>query len=133
MYAFGQVINLSLLLALAALSWVLPRLYGLWGMFGVQLGVGAGFLLMGFIALATGVWERYEDGLMIVGLLFQAVLFNCLLLPVAIVAIRAHGRQRHVASRAERGLCSHCGYDLRATPDRCPEWGTDCDAGVARK
>jgi hypothetical protein len=32
--------------------------------------------------------------------------------------------RRRVISRQKENRCIHCGYDLRATPDQCPECGT---------
>jgi hypothetical protein len=48
-------------------------------------------------------------------LLITAVVF----LPAAMIVIQQFLRQRRVAA----GRCTACGYDLRATPERCPECG----------
>jgi hypothetical protein len=52
---------------------------------------------------------------------YWAPLFAGAVLPLIVLrrAAREHRRRR----AARRGICPTCGYDLRATPDRCPECG----------
>jgi hypothetical protein len=56
----------------------------------------------------------------------------CLLLILPILSatrIRSASCRRQ---RIARGECAHCGYDLRASPERCPECGATCDVKNAR-
>jgi hypothetical protein len=46
-----------------------------------------------------------------------------LLLTIPLPALWYFDRRRN-AARSYQGRCVRCGYDLRATPDRCPECGT---------
>lgn len=60
----------------------------------------------------TAVYIEFSCG-------YLVVLCLILGLPAMKSFARAIRKRRHGP-----GLCRHCGYDLRATPDRCPECGT---------
>jgi hypothetical protein len=53
---------------------------------------------------------------------YWLIVASMFLLPCA--AIIAWRRERKVRLRHRVGQCGRCGYDLRATPERCPECGT---------
>ena len=54
---------------------------------------------------------------------FTQMVAPLLILPMFCL-LRWHWNRRRAAWRLENHLCSVCAYDLRASPDRCPECGT---------
>jgi hypothetical protein len=55
--------------------------------------------------------------------------FGVLGLPTVAVAGRGLGRRWRRRARLAAGRCVACGYDLRGTPERCPECGREVGAG----
>lgn len=47
--------------------------------------------------------------------------------------VRRTWSARRAEKRAESGLCRHCGYDLRGSPERCPECGAAAPPPVVMK
>lgn len=71
-------------------------------------------------------WEKAEGWA--VPMWFIAALCSGLL-ALQLPAIAAALRQRR---RMQAGHCPHCGYDLRASPSRCPECGTPAAKPTAK-
>jgi len=50
---------------------------------------------------------------------YPALMICAVILPTIAIRVRHRANQQFL-----NGCCARCGYDLRATPDRCPECGT---------
>jgi hypothetical protein len=86
--------------------------------------------LAGWTSLVPGIWIKDPDArpgppsrAVLVSFWFPVTFFALAPAWWTIATIRRR--------RRKRGLCPSCGYDLRATPDRCPECGTAAEAQPA--
>lgn len=73
--------------------------------------------LDGTVVLLNFEWDRgYGGATVAIPLWFPVLLFLA-----TGMAVLMNGKRKQFG----RGFCRQCGYDLRASPDRCPECGTE--------
>ena len=94
-----------------------------WEGIGRPASAGPASLLLAQKFLGFG--HATVQGVQIVAIPWSVLAF--VLCPTLLI-VRAT-RRRRACARAS-GLCPACGYDLRATPDRCPECGAGHSAAV---
>jgi hypothetical protein len=64
---------------------------------------------------------------------YISVPYWAIVLPLSILPLMDLIRLRRQLHRLREGLCATCGYDLRASPDRCPECGAPASALRTRR
>jgi len=99
------------------------------------IGSGAGrtplnpALVVLMVALAVATAIAAAAALWFAGPIATAVL----LLVLGVTSAFAWRHERTIRLRTAEGHCPKCGYDVRATPDRCPECGEPTPSDTARR
>jgi ABC-type Mn2+/Zn2+ transport system permease subunit len=102
------------------------RIAAMW-VCGIQAAIGVVLMVLipmqiGNVRLNVfGSPTRFEKGILELFAFMFAAIYG---LPVLLLASR--GIREAFIRANQPGFCKNCGYDLRATPDRCPECGHLC-------
>jgi hypothetical protein len=121
----GMGLGLSLLVWFLTLVniWVFVGLIGVGLIFVFRSG-GQRFKQLQIVLLAVGCFLGWALLVFLFSLLKVWMLFLLTgILAAAVFYKDRQGKQRKLW--LDSGRCGQCGYDLRATPDRCPECGRD--------
>jgi hypothetical protein len=93
-------------------SWPIPTNWSIWGVLGRRWWQRLGF---GHNVGGTAAGQRVDQ------FVFPHYCLAAASLPLPALMLIQHRRARRLRIK---GLCPNCGYDLRATPQRCPECGS---------
>lgn len=97
----------------------------------IAFGIGtlaAFYAAASLVGLGIDAWFALRGGTLPASIWVWALLTLIISAPVAVIMFRYRRSQRRIVV----GACARCGYDLRASSDRCPECGAEVPTNRTR-